>query len=182
MEPGFLLNDKEKDKKMKKLELREKLRRKIAQKQARRNGRPSKYAVKKAQEARDKEFQLHLTGDHSSQNIYNHVIYLMSDLEQHKNEKDRLKVAKKYEKKHSFLHKNYFNIYREVCYGRLNDLNLLRNMLLERDAQFKKEKTEEEAAQTVGKMLTEKFVKKDQMEKFEKMSEEELNKVKVEEI
>lgn len=182
MEPGFLLNDKEKDKKMKKLELREKLRKKIAQKQARRLGAPSKYAIKKAKEQRDKEFQSYLTGDHSSQNIYNHVIYLMSDLEQHKTDKDRLKIARKYENKHSFLHQNYFNIYREVCYGRLTDLNLLKKMLIERDLQFSQKKTEEEATQEIGKMLTEKFVTKEQMKKFEEMSKEELDNVKVEEI
>lgn len=180
MQPGFLLSDEERKKeeeKLRKMELREKLRMKIAQKQSRRNGRPSKYALKKAQEDKDKEWQKYLTGDHSSQNIYNHVLYLMSDLEKHKNEKDRLKVAKKYEEKHTFLHKNYFNIYREVCYGRLNDLNLLKNMLKQRDLQFSKQTTEEEASQEVGKLLTEKFVSKEQMNKFEKMSKEELEKV-----
>lgn len=178
MEPGFLLSEKEK----KREELKAKLRNKIAAKRARRNGRPSKYALKKQQEEKDKEWQKHLTGDHSSQNIYNHVLYLMSDLEKHKNEKDRLKIAKKYEEKHTFLHKNYFNIYREVCYGRLTDLRLLQKMLEQRDLQFSKQTTEEEASQEVGKLLTEKFVSKNQMKKFEKMSEEELNKVKVEEI
>ena len=185
MQPGFLLSDEDKKKeeeKLKKIELREKLRRKIAQKQNRRNGRPSKYALKKLQEEKDKEWQKYLTGDHSSQNIYNHVLYLMSDLEKHKNEKDRLKIAKKYENKHTFLHQNYFNIYREVCYGRLKDLGLLRKMLKQRDLQFSQKKSEEEATQEVGKMLTEKFISKKQMKKFEKMSKEELNKVKVEEI
>ena len=180
MQSGFLLNE---DEKIRKSELREKLRKKIIQKQIKRNGKPSKYEVKKAKEKKDKEFKLHLTGEHSSENIYNHVIYLMSDLEQYKNDKDRLKVAQKYEKKHSFLHQNYFNIYREVCYGRLNDLRLLQKLLKQRDLQFNQKKTEEEASQEVGKILTEKFVSKDQMKKFEKMSEEETTQnTKIEEI
>lgn len=181
MDPGFLLhNFQEREKK--KRELREKLRKKIAQKQSKRNGKPSKYAMKKIQEEKDKEWQKYLTGDHSSQNIYNHVLYLMSDLEKHKTEKDRLKIARKYENKHTFLHKNYFNIYREVCYGRLNDLGLLKKMLQQRDLQITQKKSEEEATQEVGKILTEKFVSKEQMKKFEEMSKEEMDKVKVEEI
>lgn len=173
MQPGFLLTEKEK----KKQELRMKLKNKIASKQAQRNGKPSKYVLKKQQENKDKEWQKHLTGEHSSQNIYNHVLYLMSDLEQHKNEKDRLKIAKKYEEKHTFLHQNYFNIYREVCYGRLTDLRLLQKMLQQRDLQFSKQTTEEEASQEVGKLLTEKFVTKEQMNKFEEMSKEKVEEI-----
>ena len=182
MQSGFLLNDKDKDKKMRKLELKAKLKKKIAEKQAKRYGKLTKYEIKKMQKEKDKEWQKHLNGEHSSQNIYNHVVYLMSELEKHKNEKNRLKVAQKYEKKHSFLHQNYFNIYREVCYGRLNDLNLLKRMLEQRDLQMKKEKTEEEATEEIGKMLTEKFVSKEQMKKFENMSKEELDNTKVKEI
>lgn len=171
MNQGFLLSDKEK----KRLELKQKLKQKILEKQSTRTSNLTKKLVtKKKQQKKQQgtEYEIHLTGDHSSQNIYNHVLYLMSDLEQHKNEKNRLLVAKSYEEKHSFLHKNYFNIYREVCYGRLNDLRLLQKLLHQRDLQMNKDKSEEEAAQNVGKILTEKFVKKDQMEKFEKMNKE----------
>ena len=159
MEPGFLLNNKDK-KKLSKKELREKLRNKILKEKIKRGGKPSKKQMKKMQQKRDDEYKVHLTGDHSSQNIYNHVLYLMEDLNKHKYDKDRLKIAKMYEKKHSFLHQNYFNIYREVCYQRLTDLNLLKQLLLQRDLQMKKELTEEEAATKVGEILTEKFVKK----------------------
>ena len=148
MEQGFLLNKEEKEKR--KEELRQKLKNKINQKKARRQSKPSK---------KQRQRQIQIDNSHSSENIYNHVLYLMSDLESYKNEKNRLKVAQKFEKKHSFLFENYFNIYREVCYGRLNDLNLLKKLLSQRDMQLKKEQTEEEAATKVGEILTEKFVK-----------------------
>lgn len=175
MEPGFLLNDKEKDKKMKKIELRQKLKRKILEKQSKRNGKPTKKQMQKFKKKinkRDEEMKMHLTGEHSSENIYNHVLYLMTDLEKYKNNKDRLSIAKSLEEKHSFLHKNYFNIYREVCYERLTDLRLLKKLLDQRDLQMNKDKTEEETAQEVGKILTEKFVKKEELEKFEEMAKE----------
>ena len=148
MEQGFLLNKEEKEKR--KEELRQKLKNKINQKKARRQSKPSK---------KQRQRQIQIDNSHSSENIYNHVLYLMTSLEPYKDEKNRLKVAQKFEKKHSFLFENYFNIYREVCYGRLNDLNLLKKLLSQRDMQLKKEQTEEEAATKVGEILTEKFVK-----------------------
>lgn len=149
MEPGFLLKEEEKNEKRE--ELKKKLRNKINQKRRMRQGNPTK---------KQKKMQIMLSNEsHSSENIYNHVLYLMSDLEPYKDEKNRIKVAKKFEEKHTFLYKNYFNIYREVCYGRLNDLNLLKKLLNQRDMQLKKEQTEEESAKEVGKILTEKFVK-----------------------
>lgn len=170
MEPGFLLNDK-------KMKLRQKLKNRIAEKQSRRMGKPSKKQIEKMKQNRNEQIKVHLTETHSSQNIYNHVLYLMSDLEQHKNNKNRLQIAKSLENKHSFLFENYFNIYREVCYQRLTDLNLLKKLLEQRDLQMNKSKTEEETTQEVGKILTEKFVKKPQLEKFEKMAKDSTEKV-----
>ena len=149
MEQGFLLSKEEKDKKRE--ELKNKLKNKINQKKAVRQPKLTK---------KQQKMQIKIDNvSHSSENIYNHVLYLMSSLEPYKNQKNRLKIAKKFEEKHSFLYENYFNIYREVCYGRLNDLNLLRKLLSQRDMQLKKEQTEEEAATKVGEILTEKFVK-----------------------
>jgi len=145
MEPGFLLNNKEKEK------LKEKLRNKIKQKQEQRKIKPTK-------QQQQREIKL-INGDFSSENIYNHVLYLMKELEPYRNEKNRLKVAKKFEKKHNFLYENFFNIYREVCYGRLNDLRLLQKLLRQRDLQMQMKQTEEDSAKEVGKILTEKFVK-----------------------
>jgi hypothetical protein len=147
MEKGFLLTQEEKNKKRE--ELNKRLQHKIKSKKLQR-------APRKMRERMIR----HKTNDsHSSQNIMNCVANLQQDCEQYKKEKNKVKICQKFEKKHSFLQKNYFHIYRQVCYGELKDLKLLQQMLNERDrfANPNNNVTVQESTKNVGKILTEKY-------------------------
>ena len=94
---------------------------------------------------------------HSSQNIMNSVVNLQQDCFQYRNIKNKVIVCQKLEKKHSFLQKYYFHIYRQVCYGELKDLNLLQQMLNERDKYRNNVSTIEDSTKKIGEILTEKY-------------------------
>tara|TARA_B110001454_G_C12719968_1_gene434256 strand:+ start:71 stop:553 length:483 start_codon:yes stop_codon:yes gene_type:complete len=147
MEKGFLLTEEEKKKKRE--ELKRKLRHKIKSKQL---GRVSR-------KQRERMIRHKTNNSHSSQNIMNCVANLQQDCKPYEKEKNKVKVCQKFEKKHSFLQENYFHIYRQVCYGDLKDLNLLKKMLTERDRWVNpnNDVTVEDSTKKIGEMLTEKY-------------------------
>jgi hypothetical protein len=147
MEKGFLLTKEEQKKK--KEELRKRLKHKIKSKKLERSSR--KYREK---------IMRHKTDDsHSSQNIMNCVVNLQQDCIRYNKEKNKVKVCQMMEKKHKFLQKNYFHIYRQVCYGELKDLKLLQQMLNERDrfTNPKNNTTVEDSSKNIGEILTKKY-------------------------
>jgi hypothetical protein len=147
MEKGFLLTKEEKLKK--KEELRKRLRHKIKSKKLQRSSR----------KVREKIMRHKTDNSHSSQNIMNCVANLQQDCVKYDREKNKVTVCKKMEKKHNFLQKNYFHIYRQVCYGELKDLKMLQQMLNERDrfANPNNEVTIEDSSKKIGEILTEKY-------------------------
>lgn len=147
MEKGFLLTQEEKNKKRE--ELKKKLKHKIKSKKLERAPR----------KMRERLMRHKTDNSDSSQNIMNCVVNLQQDCIKYRKEKNKVTVCQRMEKHHSFLQKNYFHIYRQVCYGELKDLKLLQQMLNERD-RFENPNnkvTIEESSKNVGKILTEKY-------------------------
>jgi|TARA_B100001971_G_C18203418_1_gene546068 phosphodiesterase/alkaline phosphatase D-like protein len=147
MEKGFLLTEEEKKKKRE--ELKRRLKHKIKSKQL---GRVSR-------KQREQMIRHKTNNSHSSQNIMNCVANLQQDCKPYEKEKNKVQICKKFEKKHSFLQENYFHIYRQVCYGDLKDLNLLKKMLTERDRWVNpnNDVTVEDSTKKIGEMLTKKY-------------------------
>jgi len=147
MEKGFLLTQEEKNKKRE--ELKKRLKHKIKSKKLERAPR----------KVREKLMRHKTDNSHSSQNIMNCVVNLQQDCVRYQREKNKVVVCQRMEKRHSFLQKNYFHIYRQVCYGELKDLKLLQQMLNERDrfTNPKNNVTVQESSKNVGKILTEKY-------------------------
>ena len=147
MEEGFLLTEEEKKKKRE--ELKRRLKYKTQSKQ-----------LKRVSKKQREQMTRHKTNNsHSSQNIMNCVANLQQDCKPYQKEKNKVKVCQTLEKKHSFLQKNYFHIYRQVCYGELKDLKLLQKMLNERDRWVNpnNDVTVEDSTKKIGEMLTKKF-------------------------
>lgn len=160
MEKGFLLTEEEKKKKRE--ELKRKLKYKIKSKQLERVSRKQ----------REQMIRHKTNNSHSSQNIINCVVNLQQDCKPYEKEKNKVKVCQTLEKKHSFLQKKYFHIYRQVCYGELTDLGLLQKMLNERDRWINpnNDVTVEDSTKKIGGMLTKKYCP-DLKEKLEKNKE-----------
>ena len=168
MEKGFLLTEEEKKKKREELKrrLKHKIKSKqlgrVSRKQRERMMRESKQRVRveKKESKRTDGDQRHKTNDsHLSQNIMNCVVNLQQDCKPFEKEKNKVQVCQRFEKKHSFLQKNYFHIYRQVCYGELKDLNLLQRMLTERERWVNpnNDVTIEDSTKKIGEILTEKY-------------------------
>jgi len=147
MENGFLLTKQQKDQKKK--ENLEKIQHKIKSKKIQRVSR----------KMRDQSIRYKTDNTHTSQNIMNCVVNLQKDCVQYISEKNKVTVCKKMEKYHPFLQKNYFHIYRQLCYDDLKDLKLLEQMLKERDNFINPNNniTVEDSSRNIGKMLTEKY-------------------------